>query len=188
MTSRNVQPPIGTIDTETPLWRFSESLWGNAPTVRAALELQSAGWVVSHLLLATYLAREGYLWDGQEPAEITHWRQEVTQSLRALRSALPKDRPDLSSLRGRVAQAELEAERIELGWWSRWLEAHPLPKTPAQSPLRLLAENMIAAGDTVSTDILPLLEAFAQPLLSSDSREGFALELQAALDQADPQP
>lgn len=187
MTSRTVQPPVATIDLETPLWHFSASLWRNVQTVTAALKLQSAGWVVSHLLVAAYLAREGYLWDGQEPAEIANWRRDVTQSLRALRSALPKERPDLSALREHVAQAELEAERVELGWWSRWIEAHPLPKTPAQSPLRLLAENMIAAGDTISLDTLPLLEAFAQPLLPADSRESFALELQAALDDADPQ-
>jgi uncharacterized protein (TIGR02444 family) len=187
MTDHPAQPPEQTIETETPLWRFSVSLWENTRAAQAALELQAAGWVVSHLLVAAFLAREGYLWDGREPEAIQQWRQDVTQSLRTLRTALPKDRPDLAGLRRSVAQAELEAEHVELGWWYHWLQKHPLPGTPAQQPLRLLAQNMAAAAPEPSPEALPALSNFAQALVPSSARETFTLELRVALEQSDPQ-
>lgn len=185
MTRQSVQPPDQPIETDTPLWHFSVSLWQDRSTAQAALELQGAGWAVSHLLVAAFLAREGYAWDGREPDEIRRWREKVTQSLRALRTSLPKGRADLGGLRRKVAEAELESERVELAWWYQWLQNHRLPTTPPQPPLRLLAQNLVAAKPVTARGALPLLAGFAQGLLPQGASESFALELQGALEQSD---
>lgn len=188
MTSSLPPVPPQTVETQTPLWQFATRLWQEPAASQAALSLQGMGWVVSHLLVAAWLAREGYLWDGREPADIQRWRKAYTETLRVLRTDLPKTRGDLSALRKELAQAELEAERIELGLWFQWLQAHPLPRTPAHTPSRLLAENLIATADDASTQSLALLAIFAQALIPSEDRASFELELRGALDQADLQP
>lgn len=183
MTTLPMSPPQQPVETDTPLWKFSVSLWKDPHAERAALELQTAGWAVSHLLVGAWLAREGFLWDGQEPEEIQRWRLGVIENLRALRSALAKDRTDLQALRLKIAQAELESERVELGWWYQWLDTHPLPRTPNQQPSRLLAENLLAARVQVTTQQLDLLGRFGQALIPSQSLEAFSQELRSVLGQ-----
>ena len=153
--------------------------------MQSALALQSAGWAVSHLLVAAFQAREGSMFDGQEPQSIRQWRQTVTQHLRELRRSLPKDRGDLAPLRDQLARAELESERIELGYWYAWLLQHPQPKGPALTPRQLLARNLAALVDTPSAESLALLGDFAQALMPAEARGTLDLELKNALDHPD---
>ena len=187
MTRDSVQLPEQLLEAETPLWRFSISLWNDHGTAQAALQLQDRGWAVSHLLVAAFLAQEGCVWDGLEPEAIRYWRQSLTQELRAIRKSLPKNRSDLADLRSEIAQAELEAERVELNWWYDWLQKHPLPGTPPQQVAHLLAQNLVVPDPKMASTLVSLLSNFARPLISSGTHESFVLELQDAIAQLELQ-
>ncbi|MAL97235.1 MAG: TIGR02444 family protein [Alteromonadaceae bacterium] len=186
MVNQTAQLPPAPLQTDTPLWQFSVKLWGNPRSADAALALQAQGWVVSHLLVAAFSAQQGRVWDGREPETIKAWRQEATMNLRSLRRFLPKSRPDLSDLRQRLAQAELEAERIELAWWSLHLQQQPLPSTRPQGALALLADNLAAAAEP-SAQTVELLADFASELIPAATREALTEALQARAGYADEQ-
>ncbi|MFE8071189.1 DUF2390 domain-containing protein [Marinobacteraceae bacterium S3BR75-40.1] len=116
-----MQPPKPDLDLDNPLWRLALTLWQQPAFASAALTLQARGWRVSHLLVACFMARQGRRWDGQEPATIRQWRETMTEALRTRRQALPKEREDLASLRQALAEAELQAEKVELAWWHQSL-------------------------------------------------------------------
>ncbi|WP_166269607.1 TIGR02444 family protein [Marinobacter caseinilyticus] len=113
MMARTGMPPAASLNMESPLWQFALSLWRITDAERACLALQAQGWSVTRILCACWLASLGKTYPGDSPS-VSHWRESVTQHLRDLRQAMPKDNVTLTALRTRLAAAELEAERIEL--------------------------------------------------------------------------
>ncbi|WP_158227235.1 TIGR02444 family protein [Mangrovitalea sediminis] len=149
---------------ENPLWRFAVDLWRSEALQNACLALQDNGWVVSHLIVALWRADSGHHWDAAEPAAITHWRHIYTAPLRQMRRELASKDTTLG-LRRKVAEAELEAERIELALWHRHFDESWIrqstddgPNTSmktgesshqvSQDPARLAAMNLTTLAKT----------------------------------------
>ena len=144
--------------------------------------------MVSHLIVALWRAESGHRWDAVEPVAITHWRRSYTAPLRQMRRELaPKD--TTRGLRRKVAEAELEAERIELALWHRHFDEsricqsmndtpHPSMKTGASShqagrdPVGLAALNLATLAKawhtSHHTDLLPPLMLAIYPSLRHD--------------------
>ncbi|WP_168203116.1 TIGR02444 family protein [Marinobacter fonticola] len=100
---------------DNPFWQFALGLWRDKDIAQSCLDLQHGGWSVSRILTAAWLARHEIEWNGEETKELAQWRSRYTETLRLLRQQLIKGTP-ADSLRNRIKQAELEAERIELAW------------------------------------------------------------------------
>ncbi|MDX1589871.1 MAG: DUF2390 domain-containing protein [Oleiphilaceae bacterium] len=109
-------PPHG-LELDNPLWQMAGRYWQRPAFESACLAAQSDGWSVSHILVALFSAAEGLWWDAREPEPIRHWREDVTERLRALRQSLHREATAVAPLRQGCKQAELESERVELAWW-----------------------------------------------------------------------
>lgn len=101
------------LQLDTPLWQFALRAWQNPGIAGLCLQLQAAGWSVTRLLCASWLAGEGRRYS-PEALRVTAWRTAMTGPLRALRQSLLKQSASTAALRAKLADAELEAERIEL--------------------------------------------------------------------------
>ncbi len=124
-------------NTDTPLWRFAVALWQRDEASECCLDLQQQGWSVTRLLCAGWLARQGHQYSGLEPPTLAQWRQDVTGPIRTIKKALGKSDGLLGPLRQKLAQAELEAERVEL--YRAWLAFRDLPATPTDTDPEILA-------------------------------------------------
>ncbi|WP_404367574.1 TIGR02444 family protein [Marinobacter sp.] len=113
------------LQPDSPLWRFAIRLWQHGEISELCLRLQDRGWRVTAVLCASWLASRGQAFD-EEPSEVPEWRRQITSPLRAMRKALPKDSGAGAELRASLAQAELEAEKLELALAFAAL-THPAP-------------------------------------------------------------
>ncbi|MBS3803875.1 MAG: DUF2390 domain-containing protein [Oleiphilaceae bacterium] len=152
------------LQLDSPLWQFAARLWRDSAISKECLALQSRDWSVTRLLCASWQASVG-LNCYNEPADVRAWRNLMTSRLRATRLALPKDTPCVSTLRKTLAQAELEAERIELA-----LAYALLPRGLAntavdtQTLARLMSQNLEAAApdaDSMDTDTSNLINTLS---------------------------
>lgn len=111
------------------LWTFATTLYARPGVEAACLELQAAGADVCLLLCGLWLDSRSVAHDPEREAQLRRiaepWQREVVKPLRALRQgwreAAGQDSA-LSSLRERVKQLELEAEREQLGRLQRLTE------------------------------------------------------------------
>lgn len=113
------------LQSDSPLWRFAIRLWQHREISELCLRLQGRGWSVTAILCAGWLASRGQVFE-EEPPEVPEWRRQITSPLRAMRQALPKDSGAGAELRASLAQAELEAEKVELALAFAAL-THPAP-------------------------------------------------------------
>ena len=141
------------LQLDTPLWRFAITAWQDRTTAQLCLQLQAAGWSVTRLLCAAWLAREGRSLD-PETSAVTSWRAHMTAPIRTMRQSLSKQSKITAALREQLAGAELEAERVELALAHAALAAgHPKPD-PAfrRQPLsQRLQANLAAAAPDADT-------------------------------------
>ncbi|SFM00962.1 TIGR02444 family protein [Marinobacter zhejiangensis] len=101
------------LELDNPLWRYALIAWSCPKVEQACLELQARNWSVTRILAAGWLAVEGRDYE-TEAAIVQRWREQMTNALRMTRKQIPRHQPALSSLRKQLANAELEAERVEL--------------------------------------------------------------------------
>ncbi|MCK7545252.1 DUF2390 domain-containing protein [Marinobacter bryozoorum] len=159
------QEPVHTPDTDTPLWRFSLTLWQRQEASELCLELQQQGWSVTRLLCAGWLASTGCKYSGHEPDDLRQWRGTVTESVRSLKKSLDKSDNLLTPLRQALAKAELEAERVEL--YRAWQALRDTAvASPTADTTRLAEQNLrMAAPDTngsLNAKTEPMIRHLAQ--------------------------
>ncbi len=136
------------VPLDTPLWHFALQLWQDRDIAALCLELQAAGWSVTRLLCASWLAWQGRRFEG-EPAQVAQWRTGMTAPLRAMRQSLAKESATTTALRAQLAKAELESERVELALAYADLAAAAPAAEPAfqhQSLVQRLLANLAGAG------------------------------------------
>jgi len=107
---------------ETPFWRFSSELYGEAEVAAVCLDLQDRlGADVNLLLYALWAGTLGVSLTSVDlerlDQTIAPWRGEIVEPLRALRRRLkhavgPLEAGALREIRARVAETELMAERL----------------------------------------------------------------------------
>lgn len=136
-----------------PLWDMALELWSRPGFAEACLEAQAEGIVVSHILVALYSARTGFVWNGSEPDDILAWRRGATETFRAFRRQLAKDNPAVATLRRQVAECELGSEQVELAWWWHFLGTMDLWAARADlHPADRARHNLEAIGMTDRLD------------------------------------
>jgi uncharacterized protein (TIGR02444 family) len=135
------------LQLDSPLWKFAVSLWQDSAISTHCLALQAAGWSVTRILCASWLASLGLNFR-EEHADVSSWRIRVTAPLRATRQSLPKNEAAVASLRQQLARAELEAERIEiaLAYASLAEGLHPQAVADMAMMAELMPQNLQAAG------------------------------------------
>lgn len=126
---------------DSPLWDFALDIWRDQGIREYCLNLQKNGWSVTRILCACWLATLGQRFE-QEPDGSARWRSGMTGPLRTLRQALPKSSAEVASLRSRLAQAELEAEQVELALAFEGLAAQSKALADHNTLSRLLAQNL----------------------------------------------
>src|SRR5690606_39072004 len=124
------------------LWNFALACYARPGVEAACMELQAAGADVCVWLCGAWLETRGILSSPERVEQLQavarDWRTEVVEPLRTLRQAWREPGAadaDLETLRGKLKQLELDAERILLhrlelsaqGWMphasqSAWLE------------------------------------------------------------------
>ncbi len=143
---------------DSPFWRFSLALYGQADVPAACLRLQDeCGADVNVMLFALFLARAGRLIDSGDvdrmEAVVAPWRDDVVRPLRAVRRVLkspPKQfkNEGTQSLRAAVQRIELEAEHLQQLALERALPAQAVGVTEAANQdcaarnLRLYAQRL----------------------------------------------
>lgn len=157
------------LELDSPLWRFAVTLWQDDSISEHCLALQGKGWNVIRLLCAGWQASLGLAFR-EEPADVIEWRVRMTARLRATRQALPKDLAAAASLRQTLAQAELEAERIELALAYALLPGSGKSKpardsaVKTETPAHLMLQNLEAAAperDPMDADTSRLVNALS---------------------------
>ncbi|MGM0570826.1 DUF2390 domain-containing protein [Marinobacter sp.] len=169
------QEPGYTPETDTPLWRFSLTLWQQPGASQLCLDLQQQGWSVTRLLCAGWLASEGRDYSGDEPDTLRRWRATVTESVRSLKKSLDKSDNLLAPLRQSLARAELEAERIEL--YRAWLAlADSAPASPVTETALLAEQNLRVAAPAIEGSLNeksePMIRHLAKLINLISSPEG----------------
>ena len=166
-------PPL---DPDSPFWRFSCAVYA-APGVReACLALQDrAALDVNLALLCAWVgaARSGAMARGDIAAATAltgEWQAAVVRPLRAVRrriKGLPLlAEPAVAAFRARLAESELEAERLQQAILFRWADPRwparraPPPGGPALPNLQLLLASQ-GEGGAAAEGILAL-KALAQ--------------------------
>jgi uncharacterized protein (TIGR02444 family) len=126
---------MSTVPLDGPHWSFALDTYARPGVSDACLLLQDrAGVDVNVLLLVLYAAtRRGIALSRSELQDMDNavalWRQEVIHPLRGTRRRLktgpgPAPNEVTEALRGRIKQAELQAEQIEQAALAQWLEVH----------------------------------------------------------------
>lgn len=134
------------LEADNPLWRFALAVWREPLAQKICLDLQTEGWSVTRILCAGWLALSGRTYTGVEPLKVTEWRERVTVSLRTVRKALPKEWAPCATLRARLADLELDAERIELALaWHTLAATHP-DEPDMSEPETVIQSNLAAAA------------------------------------------
>ncbi|WP_313741459.1 TIGR02444 family protein [Pseudomonas sp.] len=155
----------------TDLWNYALALYGQNGVETACLALQEQGADVCLLLCATWLqARRVAPSEGRAQALraiCTPWQEQVVAPLREVRrgwKAMAQDDSALASLRERVKQLELDAERALLerlahcaaqwpvgdgegGDWLAWLAPPARQHHDALAVLRVAAQTLYASDD-----------------------------------------
>ncbi|WP_339804689.1 TIGR02444 family protein [uncultured Marinobacter sp.] len=139
------------------LWQFALAFWQLPGIEDTCLTLQQRGWSVTRILCAGWLATQERSYDGTEPDELSQWRRNKTEAIRALRQSIGKQEQAPATLRGLLAKAELESEKIELDLAWAWLQHQPTHSTVKEPPMTLAQANVRVAAppdeDTDSADI-----------------------------------
>ncbi|TVP59701.1 MAG: DUF2390 domain-containing protein [Halomonadaceae bacterium] len=164
------QHPPADLALDNPLWQLAGRYWQVPAFEAACLNAQGAGWSVSHILVALYSSERGLAWDGVEPAVICHWRQDVTEPLRALRQALNREQATVAALRQCCKQAELEAERLELAWWHALISQAREPQNapePKALPTCHWQVSLLAHEALVRDNLDRLFQGSTAPLSQS---------------------
>lgn len=110
----------------TSFWAFSVSIYGGPGAAEECLSLQDRfGVNVNILLFSLYAASEfGAVLSRDDICEadgaVAHWQTQVVEALREVRRLLKRSGPHCESLRSQVADAELEAERMEAAMLMEW--------------------------------------------------------------------
>ncbi|WP_413615615.1 TIGR02444 family protein [Halomonas cupida] len=132
-----------------PLWEFALQFYARPGIEQACLQLQDAhGWDVCELLWRCWLYRHG-IEAGDFPTEARDWQREVTYPLRSLRrqlKAAARACEGVASVRSRVSEAELAAERETLHILMKIsLDGNRLE--PLSRPLPRLEKVLYAEGE-----------------------------------------
>ena len=175
------------VDMESPLWRFSLTVYRGAGVQEECLDVQERfGVDVNLLMLCAYVgAVEGAVLSASDVAEALEasgaWHGNVVKALRQVRRTLKPwgagEGPFASvveALRVKVKGAELEAEQIEQAMIWTWLRAHA-GKWRRREPRQALVANVFAllvrCGATgAQADPLRVLPQFCAAALRVDSR------------------
>lgn len=158
------------LSPDNGLWRFAGRLWSRPNAQSAALGLQDLGWSVTDILCALWLAEQGKSFKGLDPGPLQLWRSQVTASLRRVRKSIAKNCSATDQARKSVAQAELDAEKVELALAFQSLATGKnLTMAPAEMPIRILALNNLQAAtpepeQTMDHGTGRLLERLAEEL------------------------
>lgn len=155
----------------TDLWNFALALYGQNNVETACLALQEQGADVCLLLCASWLQARRVA-PSEERVQALYavcmpWQAQVVAPLRELRrswKAMAQDDSTLASLRERVKQLELDAERTllqrlacctahwpagdaEEGDWLAWLAPPASQHHDALAMLRVAAQTLYASDD-----------------------------------------
>ncbi len=122
-------PPQEAARVDTSLWAFSVSIYGRPGAAEECLSLQDRfGVNINILLLSLYAASEfGAILSRDDictaDGAVAHWQTQVVKALRKVRRLLKQSDLHCESLRAQVADAELEAERMEATLLMEWCNA-----------------------------------------------------------------
>ncbi|HWG70675.1 MAG TPA: TIGR02444 family protein [Steroidobacteraceae bacterium] len=122
-------PPQEAARADTSLWAFSVSIYGRPGAAEECLSLQDRfGVNVNILLFSLYAASEfGALLSRDDictaDRAVAHWQTKVVEALRKVRRLLKQSDLRCESLLAQVADAELEAERMEAALLMEWCNA-----------------------------------------------------------------
>lgn len=165
------EPPLA---LDNAFWRFSGAVYAAEGVEQACLALQDRfGLDVNLALLCAWVgATRGGAMEAEDvgaaAALVADWHAEVVLPLRAVRRrvkhmALLAD-PAVAAFRGRAAEIELEAERIEHAILFRW--ADPRWPTACAAPANQAAANLAVLlrrhGDPVPPDAASAAETLAE--------------------------
>lgn len=167
--------PPDSLRLDNPLWQCALTLWNDRAIADVCLSLQAEGWSVSRILTAVWLAGNDVSWNGQEPPGLPAWRQQVTESLRALRQRLPRDHDGIATLRAHIKATELSSEQTELAWIHAWhdRECHTLLNCAVYNQA-LLTGNLRAAAPGPELAEGTLMTQLTDAVLSSGTQHSDA--------------
>jgi len=140
------------LEPDNPLWRYALLCWQNTTLAECCLALQAQGWSVTRILYAGWLGNQGQTCTEIEDAKVTEWRSCVTGTVRSIRKLVPRQHQMYQPLQQALAEAELQAEQIELAIaWQSIRHLNPAgDKTPCSS--RIIRQNLQAIAPRQQPD------------------------------------
>lgn len=139
-------------DPENPLWQFACRFWESSSAREACLGLQDRGWSVTRILCGTWMATLGSGFSGTESPQVTEWRCQVTEPLRAARNYITKNNPCTAIVREHISRSELEAERVELALAYQTLVPDKHTGSGEKPLANLALNNLLAAAPDKTMD------------------------------------
>ena len=146
---------------DNAFWNYAVEIYSRPGVKELCLELQdSYQCSVNRLLFALWLAQQGRaLADNLETPEIKRWRSERLEPLRRLRYLLKVDvveDPALDKCYQMLKEAELEAEKVEIGMLQSCLHRCPLAAQQEGLGLRNLHRTVTGLPPEVSEKLKQL--------------------------------